>query len=542
MGAFFYSVSDPDNESYMLYALSGTSRESFAHFPMLRKTEIFSPAFKADGTVLIDDVREDPRFGRSSPYYELSEDLLPIKSYLAVPVISRDNEVYGGLFLGHPDAAAFSERSARIVEGVAAQAAIALDNARLFNAAAQARQEAEHAAKENERLYRQAQESNQLKEEFLATVSHELRNPLNAILGWSRILRSGNLPENERTRAVGIIERNAMAQAQLIDDLLDVSRIIAGKLRMDVRPADPSLFIEAALEAVKPAADAKGIRLQKILDTALVTVHGDPGRLQQVIWNLLSNAIKFTERGGRVQVRLERVNSSVEITVSDSGQGIQPEFLPYVFERFRQADQGSAREHSGMGLGLAIVKHMIELHGGSVHAASPGRGQGSTFTVSLPLAPVHRLENEGERVHPAASESLPDSEYGDRLDGLTILVVDDEEDTRELLRTGLESRGARVKVAESSSKALQSLEQEVPDILISDIGMPGQDGYELIRNVRALDDGGTVPAIALTAYARVEDRLRALRGGYQMHVPKPVELAELVAVIQSLVRRRHTDQ
>ncbi|HKO96834.1 MAG TPA: ATP-binding protein [Pyrinomonadaceae bacterium] len=413
------------------------------------------------------------------------------------------------------------------------------ENVRLYEAAQMARAEAEQAAADNERLYRQAQEASQLKEEFLATVSHELRNPLNAILGWSRMLRSGQVSGNDVSKALETIERNAQAQAQLIDDLLDVSRIITGKLRMEVRPADPNLFIEAAIDAVRPAAEAKGVRLQKIMDTSTVTIPGDPIRLQQVVWNLLSNAIKFTARGGRVRVLLERVNSHVEIVVSDTGQGIAAEFLPHVFDRFRQADQRTTRQHGGMGLGLAIVKNLVELHGGSVRASSPGLGEGSTFTVILPIVPVYQVDSEGGRVHPTARDFLAQPENDDRLDGTAILVVDDEPDTRELLKVGLERCGAQVIVAASVAEAFRAIEAQIPDVLISDIGMPDEDGYELIRKLRLLPDekGGKLPAIALTAYARVEDRLKALRSGYQMHVPKPVELAELVAVADSLVRR-----
>lgn len=403
-----------------------------------------------------------------------------------------------------------------------------------------ARSEAEQAAAEKERLYIQAEESSRLKEEFLATISHELRTPLSAILGWTRMLRLGQLSGEDETKALDTIERNARAQAQLIDDLLDVSRIVTGKLRMDVRPADPNSFIDAAVEAVRPAAEAKGVRVQKVMDTGAVTIPGDPVRLQQVVWNLLSNAIKFTPRGGRVQIRSERVNSHLEIVVSDTGQGISPDFLPHVFDRFRQADQKTSRQHGGMGLGLSIVRHLVELHGGTVRAASEGVGHGATFTVMLPIAPVYQVDQSGGRVHPAARDLLPANDSADRLDGLTILVVDDEPDTRELLKQGLEYFGATVRLAGSASAALSALEADVPDILISDIGMPDVDGYELIRQVRSLQtkQGRQVAAIALTAYTRVEDRLHALRAGYDMHVPKPVELAELCAVAASLTRRK----
>ncbi len=411
--------------------------------------------------------------------------------------------------------------------------------ARLYESATKARAEAERAATEKERLLRQAEESSRLKEEFLATISHELRTPLSAILGWARMLRMGQLSKEDAAKALDTIERNARAQAQLVDDLLDVSRIITGKLRMDVRPSDPNAFIEAAVESVRPAAEAKGVRVQKVMDTGLLSIPGDPVRLQQVVWNLLSNAIKFTPRGGRVQIRSERVNSHLEIVVSDTGQGISSDFLPHVFDRFRQADQKTSRQHGGMGLGLSIVRHLVELHGGTVSAMSEGEGQGATFTVTLPITAVYQIDSSGGRVHPAARELLPANDCTDRLDGLTILVVDDEPDTRDLLKQGLEFCGATVRVAGSAAEAVDALVASVPDILISDIGMPGIDGYDLIRQVRGLpaDSGGKVAAVALTAYTRIEDRLQALRAGYDMHVPKPVELAELVAVAASVARR-----
>ncbi len=386
---------------------------------------------------------------------------------------------------------------------------------------------------------KEAEAANRLKDEFLATVSHELRTPLTAVIGWVHLLRGGQLDERRAPHALETIERNARSQAQLIDDLLDVSRIITGKLRLDVRQVDPHSFIEAAIEAVHPAAAAKNVRIQKVLDTGVVSVAGDPARLQQVIWNLLSNAIKFTPKGGRVQVRLERINSHIEIAVSDTGAGINLEFLPHVFDRFRQADQTTTRHQGGLGLGLAIVRHLVELHGGTVHAESPGEGQGATFKVKLPVIPIYQGDGMDERTHPASRDTLSSFDCPERLDGLKVLVVDDEADTRELLKVGISQCGAEVTTAASAQEALEVIEKARPEILISDIGMPDEDGYELIKKVRALpaDGGGRVPAIALTAYARTEDRLRALRAGYQMHVTKPVELSELVAVIASLIQR-----
>ncbi|HYH84090.1 MAG TPA: PAS domain S-box protein [Pyrinomonadaceae bacterium] len=394
-------------------------------------------------------------------------------------------------------------------------------------------------AVENARLYQTAQKANRLKDEFLATVSHELRTPLTAILGWSNLLRAGQIDEDGAVRALETIERNARSQSQLIDDLLDVSRIITGKLRLDVRQVDPGSFIQAAIDSVRPAAEAKDVRIQKVVDTGVVSVAGDPARLQQVVWNLLSNAIKFTGKGGRVQVRLERINSYIEIAVSDTGAGIKPEFLPHVFERFRQADMGTTRQHGGLGLGLAIVRHLVELHGGTVQADSPGEGKGATFIVKLPVAPIYQQNNLADRVHPAARDTHASFDCPERLDGLKVLVVDDEADARDLLRVGLAQCGAEVRTVGSAQEALEAFEKEIPDLLISDIGMPVQDGYGLIKRVRELpaERGGRVPAIALTAYARTEDRLKSLRAGYQMHVPKPVELAELITVAASLAQR-----
>jgi PAS domain S-box-containing protein len=540
-GSFFYNVMDERGASYMLYTISGVPREAFSHFPMPRATDLFGPTFRGEGVIRIDDVHLDPRYGKNSPYYGMPEGHLPVVSYLAVPVISRSGDVVGGLFFGHPEPRAFTARHEMIVSGLSAQAAVAMDNARLYETVSREREQAERAAEENERLYRETQEANRLKDEFLAMLSHELRTPLTAILGWAHMLRTGQFDQSNVAGAYETIERNARAQAQLIDDLLDVSRIITGKLRLDMRAVNPNSFIDSAVEAVRPGAESKGVRIQKILDTGVTSVAGDPVRLQQVVWNLLSNAVKFTPRGGLVQLRLSRVNSHVEVAVSDTGQGISSEFLPHVFDRFRQADQRITRQHGGLGLGLSIVRHLVELHGGGVRAESEGEGRGSTFTVTLPVAPVYMKTEAGERVHPAARETLPNYECPDRLDGLRILVVDDEPDTLEMLRIGLTSCGAEVIVAGSADAALEALASAPPDVIISDIGMPDMDGYEMMKKIRALsaEQGGRVPSVALTAYARTEDRLQALRSGYQMHVPKPVELAELVAVTASLAQRPH---
>ena len=388
---------------------------------------------------------------------------------------------------------------------------------------------------------REAEEANQLKDEFLATVSHELRTPLTAILGWVQLLRTGHLAESRRERALETMERNARAQGQLIEDLLDVSRIMSGKLKLDVEPVDLSIVVQQALDSVRPAADARGVHVQATVDTSS-SVMGDARRLQQVVWNLISNAVKFTPKKGRVRLVVERRESLVELTVADTGQGISAGFLPHVFERFRQADSGSTRKTGGLGLGLSIVRHIVEMHGGTVTAASEGEGQGACFTVRLPLSvtqPRDAMARPPPR-RPAApgSEQVRPSE----LKGVRVLVVDDEEDARELLRTLLEDSGASVLTAGSAEDGLQVLRAEQPDVLVSDIGMPGTDGYGFIERVRALpqEQGGRIPAVAITAYARSEDRTRVLRAGFQSHVPKPVEPVELLAVLASLAGRFET--
>ena len=396
----------------------------------------------------------------------------------------------------------------------------------------------QHAEAERTLLLEEAEAANRTKDEFLATMSHELRTPMTAILGWSQLLRSDKLNEADRPRALEVIERNARAQVKLIDDLLDVSRIITGKLRLDVRMVNLAAVVEAAVDALRPTAEAKAIRLQVLLDPLAGPVSGDTDRLQQVVWNLLSNAIKFTPKGGRVQVRLERINSHVEVTVSDSGNGINAEFLPHVFERFRQADGRTTRAHGGLGLGLAIVRQLVELHGGTVHVESGGEGQGATFIVGLPLMVMRREMDTPERRHPTSGgERAVDCPPA--LAGLQVLVVDDEADTRELLRAVLEQCGSEVRTAGSAAEALALIAESKPDVLVSDIGMPEEDGYELIGKVRGLEAGlnERVPAIALTAYARLEDRIRALNAGFQVHVPKPIEPAELIAVVASLTGR-----
>jgi len=385
-----------------------------------------------------------------------------------------------------------------------------------------------------------AETANRLKDEFLATVSHELRTPLNAILGWSRLLRGGKLEEEKKEHAIEIVERNALSQQQIIEDILDVSRIITGKLRMEVAPVELAAVLEAAIDSIKPSAEAKGVRLQPVIGSGSDLVLGDANRLQQIVWNLLSNAVKFTPRGGRVQVTLERVDSLVEITVRDTGKGITKEFLPYVFERFLQADSSSTRQYGGLGLGLAIVRHLTELNGGTVTASSPGENQGATFVVRLPLAIIHERQSawreRERRVPDGGGETGSNVRYNLELAGIRVLAVDDEADARDLLSVVLSQCSADVKVVATVQEAMQVLLEWKPDVIISDIGMSEEDGYSLIRKVRALprEKGGRTPAAALTAYARSEDRIKALAAGYQTHVTKPVDPAELIAVVASL--------
>ena len=356
------------------------------------------------------------------------------------------------------------------------------------------------------------------------------------------MLRAGRLNATQSTRALETIVRSAKSQNQLINDLLDVSRIISGKMRLDVTPVKLGSIIEAAVETVRPAAEAKGIRLSELLDPAADAMYGDAERLQQVVWNLLSNAVKFAPNGGRVEVRLERADSYVEIVVADNGQGIKPEFLPHVFERFRQEDSGTNRQQGGLGLGLAIVRHIVELHGGTVRVASDGLGKGATFTVALPIARGRAVSPAEPRDKVADGRLAPINPPS--LAGVRALFVDDEADARELVSMMLAERGAEVRTAVSAADALAVCDEWRPDILITDIGMPGEDGYTLMKKLRALEKsrGGHIPAIALTAYARREDRLRAFSAGYEYHVPKPVEPDELLAAVASLANRTGKDE
>ncbi|HZN63895.1 MAG TPA: response regulator [Tepidisphaeraceae bacterium] len=465
---------------------------------------------------------------------------------LAAPLTGRDGNNLGVVYLSdRAEGPYFTAADEAVLVQLAQMASIAIENT----------------------LYAEEREANRIKDEFLSTLSHELRTPLNAILGWTQLLRMGKPSEAELTRGLDVIERNVRAQTRLIEDLLDVSRITTGKLRLSVRPMSLAPVIEAAADAVRPAADAKRITIEVGVSPLADQISGDPDRLQQVVWNLLSNAVKFTPVGGRITVALDRVAGQSQVRVTDTGQGIDPKFLPYVFDRFRQADASSTRHHGGLGIGLTIVRHIVELHGGTVEAESRGAGQGSTFRVNLPVSPVvlqeppggnGKLELSAARLRPAADEEEypaapapvrahdpqqktppPPAADGRLLDGVRVLVVDDAADALDIIAEILRRAGAQVETAESAREGLRTFGRVRPDVLVSDIAMPEEDGYALIQTVRALtpEDGGGVPAIALTAYAREEDRLRSLEAGFQAHLAKPVEPGALVTTVADLAPR-----
>jgi PAS domain S-box-containing protein len=542
-GAFFYdNTPDPvrDGEgaapALVPYTLSGRTPPQFEALARADAVALFGDTLRGAAITRRADLPREVAVANALPP-ALAQQL---RSYLAAPVMSRDGSVIGTLLFGHPEPGMFSERTERIIGGIAAQAGVAIDNARLNEAARRAAEE-RIALLDSERNARaEAERTSQMKDEFLATLSHELRTPLTAILGWSQVLRRGGRGEADLQKGLQTIERNARAQAQLIEDLLDMSRIMSGKVLLDVQAVAPAAVVDAAIETVRPAAAARNIRIERDYRPCGM-VAADPGRLQQVVWNLLSNAIKFTPQDGTVRITLREENGAAEIVVADTGIGIRAEFLAHVFEHFRQADASSTRRHGGLGLGLSIVKHLVEQHGGTVAAASPGEGHGATFTVRLPLAA--RIPGAERPPRPALPDGAPRAAAsGDLRDlgGLRVLIVDDEPDTRELIKRVLSDCNADVVTADSAPAALSLLTRWQPDLLLSDIGMPEMDGFELLAQVRALgaEAGGNVPAIALTAFARSEDRLRTLAAGFTDHIAKPVEPPELVAAVALAAARR----
>ena len=516
----------PESGTLKIVASRGLGHEFLDAFAVVREGQgCCGEAMRLHERVVVEDVASSPLFARG---HDVSVLLAAgVRAIQATPLVTRSGQLVGMLSTHYRAPRRPAERDLRVLDLLARQAAdwierrlIQAEREELLERERQARAESERAAR--------------LKDEFLATLSHELRTPLSAILGWADVLRERMDDRDRVRRGIDIIRRNAWSQAQLIEDLLDLSRVITGKMRLHVERVSLPAIIEAAVEAVRPAADARQIRLDSVIEPISEKVHGDAARLQQVLWNLLSNAVKFTPEGGRVEVTLARAGSDVEIRVSDTGKGIHPDFLPHVFERFRQGDSSPAREHGGLGIGLALVQQIAELHGGQVRATSPGVGLGSTFTLRLPLAIA--LTEEEQRRHARVPASRPLHEHAPPpLDGVKVLVVDDEPDALEVIRHLLEDRRVVVSAFLTADSALAALENEQFDVLVSDIGMPVRDGYEFIAEVRRR--GITTPAAALTAFARSEDRTRALLSGYQAHLPKPLESSELLATIASLSGR-----
>jgi signal transduction histidine kinase len=502
-----------------------TSRVAYAHRDGTKETLVYeapvgvSAAIRSGQPVLVSEAGETDLMAEAQSADQLRtlQQLRP-RTWLVLPLTARDR-VLGAITFAMTDSAGSYDRvDVRTAEVVARQVALTLDGTRLQRDTEAARSATEAATR--------------AKDEFLMTLSHELRNPLNAVSGWAKLLEVGKLGEEQSRHAIEVILRNVSAQVRLVDDLLDMSSVVSGKMRLAIQPVNVADVIGEALDAVRPGAVAKGIQLQSVLDSPGAQVSGDPGRLQQVVWNLLYNAVKFTPKAGRILVKLQQVKSHVEIIVSDTGQGIRPDLLPYIFDRLRQGDSSRSRAHGGLGIGLALVRHIAELHGGSVFAESPGEEQGATFVVKLPLMVA------GVRDHAVAQAKSgpPDSPS---LVGVRVLVVDDDPAAVELVQEVLTQTGGEVRGAGTADEALRVLEQWRPDVLVSDIEMPGQDGYTLIRKIRALapERGGMTRAVALTAFGRPEDRIRSLMAGFNIHVSKPVDPSELTAIVASLAGR-----
>jgi len=526
-GRGLLSLGDPEGPGLRLGVHAGLDDE------FLRHVEKIPPGRGGCGTaylerrrVVVEDTEADPLY---APYREAARRA-GFRSCHSTPLISGHGDTIGVLSVLFEEPHRPSDREIRLMDLYARIAADAIENARLHQRLQQELDDRRRSLVREHAARAEAETANRMKDEFLATVSHELRTPLNAILGWSHILRWGKPDEPTVARGVEVIERNAQTQAHLIEDILDASRVITGSLRLNRGPVDLANVINAATDSVRLGAEGKGIQLAVILDPAARHLVGDASRLQQVVWNLLSNAIKFTASGGRVEVRLERADGQAQIRVTDTGEGVAAEFLPFIFDRFRQADSTITRRHGGLGLGLAIVRNLVELHDGSVQAESAGEGYGSSFIVRLPLA----ARAEGADAGPAADASRP------ALQGTQILVVDDDQDALDMLALVLTEAGAAVRTAASATEALALLRWIRPDVLVSDLAMPDEDGYSLIRNLRAIEreSGRETPAVALTAYVRVQDRARAEAAGFNVFVEKPVDPHELIAVLAGITESR----
>lgn len=477
------------------------------------------------GQVIITDDYMNLARGHPSVIVGPENGLRP-QSSVAIPMAVM-GRIVGTIEVQSYQKSAFREEHVTAMRMGANLTAVAIQNVRLLERESTARTEAE--------------ESNRLKDEFLATVSHELRTPLTAILGWSRMLEAGSINDPMAARAIETIRRNAQSQAQIIDDILDVSRVITGKLYLDLQPIDLTPVVEAAINVVRPTAEAKGIRIETEFSSQPTVISGDANRLQQIIWNLLSNAIKFTPSGGRVCLSVRDIDTQVEVRVTDTGQGISRAFLPFVFDRFRQADSTSTRQHGGLGLGLAIARHLVEIHGGTIMAESLGEGKGATFSFRLPSV---GSDSSPSRSASGGKAIIDRFEFNSRLEGIHVLLVEDDLDTLDLLSAALKHQRATVTAVSSAAEALTSIRTSTPDIVVSDIAMPGVDGYQLIKKIRAMgsDDARHIPVVAITAYAKEEDRERALSSGFQSYLAKPVELSELVNAIADGVRKNTMQQ
>jgi signal transduction histidine kinase/ActR/RegA family two-component response regulator len=527
-GLGLLSLCDPEQPGLRLGVHAGLDDE------FLRHVEAVPPGGGACGTafaerrrVVVEDIEVDPIY---APYRDAARKA-GFRACHSTPLISRRGDTIGVLSVLFDEPHRPSDRETRLMDVYARIAADSIENARLHQRLQQELEDRRRLLTREHTARAEAETANRMKDEFLATVSHELRTPLNAILGWAHILRWGKPDEATVARGVEVIERNAQSQAQLIEDILDASRVITGSLRLNRGPVDLATVINAAADSVRLGSETKGIQLAVILDPAARHLIGDASRLQQVVWNLLANAIKFTASGGRVEVRLQRAGGQAQITVTDTGEGVSAEFLPFIFDRFRQADATITRRHGGLGLGLAIVRNLVELHEGSVQAESAGEGYGASFIVRLPLAE----KVEGARTGPAAANGSPPA-----LQGAQILVVDDDQDALDMLTVVLTEAGAGVRTAASATEALALLRWIRPDVLVSDLAMPDEDGYSLIRNLRAIEreSGRETPAVALTAYVRVQDRARAEAAGFNVFVEKPVDPEELIAVLAGIAESR----
>ncbi|MEX2221618.1 MAG: ATP-binding protein [Candidatus Rokuibacteriota bacterium] len=485
-------------------------------------------AYAEGRRVVVGDVETDPVV---APYRDAARRA-GIRSCHSTPLITRRGDIVGVLSVLFVEPYRPSDREMRLMDLYARIAADSIENARLHQRLQQELLDRQQSLAREHLARAEAERANRMKDEFLATVSHELRTPLNAILGWSHIIRGGKSDEATLARGVEVIERNAQTQAQLIEDILDASRVITGSLQLSRGPVDLAAVINAALDSVRLAAEAKAIQLAVTLDPAARHLMGDASRLQQVVWNLLANAIKFTSSGGRVEVRLERVDGQAQLTVTDTGEGVPADFLPFIFDRFSQADSTTTRRHGGLGLGLAIVRHLVELHEGTVHAESAGEGYGTSFIVRLPQTEA--------AAQPARPGPTPSAGAAPALQGVQVLVVDDDRDALDMLTFVLTQAGAAVRTASSAAEALALLRWIRPDVLVSDLAMPDEDGYSLIRNLRAIEreSGRETPAVALTAYVRVQDRARAVAAGFNLFVEKPVDPDELISVLAGIAETR----